>query len=215
MLLRSHIWTTNVALLTFAALSTGPALHSPLNLGAMLITGTVSTMVPDLDSKSSRLNHRLHLNHVKLFRHRGMMHSLPAWLVWMLMGGLMYHVVIKFSPRILGANWRQFWWTVLLGWSLGYLCHLIEDSFSQAGIRWWGPATPKDGFAYHFHGLVLRQVHHYKYDQQTGKKIPVRHWWGRGYKVGGHGERRFDAGLILVVVLDLYLLLKWWLLRLV
>lgn len=93
-----------MALLTFAALSTGPALHSPLNLGAMLITGMLTTMVPDLDSNSSRLNHRLHLNHVKLFRHRGAMHSLPAWLAWMLMGGLMYHLVIKFNPRILGTN---------------------------------------------------------------------------------------------------------------
>lgn len=76
---------------------------------------------------------------------------------------------------------------VWCGLSVGYFLHLLEDSFSVAGIRWFNPFTPYDEWAYEHYHTLMRPVNYYdKID--NGKKVPVRHWWGRGYETGSDDE---------------------------
>lgn len=71
--------------------------------------------------------------------------------------------------------------------------HLVEDSFSNSGIIWNYPYGQIDQQTYRKYGAINRPVHHYR--KKGNQKIPCRHWWGRGYRVGGKFEKKFAKAI--------------------
>lgn len=87
----------------------------------------VGTLLPDVDEPNSYIGRKtIFLSSIikTLFRHRGITHSL-------------------FSITILGICLYFFFSPFLLGLTLGYALHIIEDSFSVSGVRWLLPFSNK------------------------------------------------------------------------
>lgn len=151
-----------------------------------LVTATgVGALAPDLDEENSIASQKWGLFLSKIFQHRGFMHSVFGWLVWSWIWLWLFHLAF-------GMTWRSgpefFSWMIWFGLTLGYFLHLLEDSFSVAGVRWLNPLTPYDQWSYEKYHTLLRPVNHWDKDDH-GHKIPVRHWWGRGYVVGSDDEK--------------------------
>lgn len=97
---------------------------------SMLALGTV---FPDIDEPNSYIGRRLSgisKSFKTLFGHRGITHSIVGWLAAIV---ILYTIHTTFSLPIELVYW----------FSVGYLAHLIEDSFSKKGIAWLQPLTKK------------------------------------------------------------------------
>lgn len=169
-----------------------------------LVTGTIiGSILPDIDTKSSQISQIIKIPCYKLFKHRNQTHGLFAWLI---ISGMIYFLLNHFygfsqldSPELMIS------YNLWLGLTIGYLLHLIEDSFSSAGIRWFAPISQYDTWAYQHYGTYLRRPYRFK-DIGTERKVPIRHWWGRGYTVGGS----FEVFITVVSqIAILYFFIKW------
>lgn len=195
---RDHKLTTT-GLACFALTLNGKLQHTPLKMlfkhhyakintfpyqsifaGLCFIIGaTLTSTWPDIDSSSSKIGRILPSFLSRHLRHRGICHSLIGWLIFSII------LYICFSPL------RHLWphnscvLGFYCGMIFGYLMHLVEDSFSQSGIIWLYPFEKGDYKMLHKYGINTRPM---LYLNKNGK--PVRHWWGRGYKVGSRGERQ-------------------------
>ena len=168
--------------------------------GIVILAATdVGALLPDIDQNNSKINQKLPLNLGKYFEHRGITHSLLGWFIFSVIAFLLLDSIQYFS---IDNPWTQdFAGCIFCGLSAGYFLHLLEDSFSQAGIRWWQPWSDFDHYAFKKYRVVLRPVHHYIEDE-NGHQIPCRHFWGRGYAVGSDGEKKFAkvmTGLVVVM----------------
>lgn len=121
------------------------------------------SLLPDIDEPKSLINQTLGpvgrvISH--WLSHRGITHTLLAWLTvtvlpcWCL------------RSWITGNWWQQCGMAILLGLSFGYFCHLLEDSWSVAGVHWLYPLTPtkekqhrKQRWHYHTGGQTERLWH--------------------------------------------------------
>lgn len=203
MLASSH-QICSIALAEGYFLSTNNICMATLAPGLALIVGTdIGALLPDIDQRNSKINQKLPIKIDGFFEHRGMTHSLIGWILFAWILHWLFCVFYNFN------NYQQpyaHWWFCLwLGLVVGYFLHLVEDSFSQAGVRWLQPFSRYDKWAYAKHRTLLRSVHHYKKDSR-GKKIPCRHWWGRGYKVGGDFEMILRT---IALVYVLYITFRW------
>ncbi|WP_208558935.1 metal-dependent hydrolase [Marinilactibacillus kalidii] len=117
---------------------------------ALLAVGAV---FPDIDEPNSYIGRRLKgvSGGVKgLFGHRGLTHSL----VGLIAISYLFYII---------AQWLSFPVELIQWFSLGYLAHLIEDSFSKKGIAWLQPFSKKSfqsGFKiiYYSTGGLAEQV---------------------------------------------------------
>ena len=86
-----------------------------------------------------------------------------------------------------------------IGLIFGYLLHLVEDSFSQAGINWLYPFTPYDEYVLTNYNKRVRKPDHFVNNK------PIRHWWGKGYVTGGTFEKKLYLYLWCLFLINLTL----------
>lgn len=206
MLGRDHQITTAAVALTIASWTPGLDFE-PVSMACFVVPATITALAPDLDSENSIASQKTSKFFSVIFKHRGFLHSIFGWLLWTF---LCYKIVGWLTGGFGFDNWYESWsWMFYLGLSFGYLAHLIEDSFSAAGVRWLNPFTPCDEKMYEKYGVLLRPVHHYEEDED-GHTIPCRHFWGRGYETGGDGEYGIIGFMILLIIIDVIRLVVIW-----
>ncbi|HHQ4326857.1 TPA: metal-dependent hydrolase [Clostridium perfringens] len=121
MLYKTHLTTSAaIAIPTLAAVN---------ELSVVTVLGVaIGSLLPDIDTPKSFVGRRLYpiayiIN--KTFGHRGVIHSL---LPIILIGGL----AIFFKSLFIGAI------------AFGFFLHLVEDTFSRKGIKWFAPINDID-----------------------------------------------------------------------
>lgn len=203
MLGRNHEITSVSIALTAASFPMNTVMTAhPINMTVMLVATSLGALAPDLDNKKSLASRHLGKFLSHFFRHRGFMHSIFGWALWT----LLWLFVARFFTNCPINAWPANWWLSLWwGLSLGYALHLIEDSFSIAGIMWFDLFSPHDNQMYARYGTLMRPVHHYK--NKHGKKVPCRHFWGRGYLVGGKAESVIVGLFWILIFVDIIKLL--------
>lgn len=102
-----------------------------LNIGML----SLGSLLPDIDHPRSFLGKRNKIASGltnKAFGHRKATHSLVALVI-------VYWLMSIFAAHYLttSGSFTPFWLT------FGYLCHLIEDSFSKDGVNWLWPKQRK------------------------------------------------------------------------
>lgn len=147
-----------------------------------IVGSTITSTWPDVDSHSSRLAKVLPRFWVQRLRHRGTCHSL--------FGFLIFTISLSICFTIFQINFLN---GLYYGMVFGYFAHLLEDSFSQGGIIWLYPFMHCDQKMWKKYHIILRPV---KYFNSRNK--PIRHWWGRGYKVGSKFEYKFAKTICIV-----------------
>ena len=99
-----------------------PALYLSNELSLLTLTGVgLGSLLPDLDTPNSFIGRRLKIISYPLstiFKHRGFLHSITP--------------VIFLKSLFIKSI------------ALGYLLHLVGDTFSESGIKWFLPFYNKD-----------------------------------------------------------------------
>ncbi|HAT4337588.1 TPA: metal-dependent hydrolase [Clostridium perfringens] len=121
MLYKTHLSTSlNVAI---------PALYLSNELSILTLTGVgLGSLLPDLDTPNSFIGRRLNIISYplsKIFKHRGFLHSITPVILIFILGIFLKSLFIKSI-------------------ALGYLLHLVGDTFSESGIKWFLPFYNKD-----------------------------------------------------------------------
>ena len=147
-----------------------------------IVGSTITSTWPDVDSHSLRLAKVLPQFWVQRLRHRGTCHSLFGFLIFAISLSICFTI---FHIKLLNG--------LYYGMIFGYFAHLLEDSFSQGGIIWLYPLMPYDQKMWQKYHVVLRPVKYF-----DSRSEPIRHWWGRGYKVGGKSEYKFARTICIV-----------------
>ncbi|MGM8262284.1 metal-dependent hydrolase (plasmid) [Clostridium perfringens] len=116
MLYKTHLTTSlNVAI---------PALYLNNELSLLTLTGVgLGSLLPDLDTPNSFIGRRLKIISYPLstiFKHRGFLHSITPVILIFILGIFLKSLFIKSI-------------------ALGYLLHLVGDTFSESGIKWFLP----------------------------------------------------------------------------
>lgn len=170
----------------------GSFTYEQLGMGLCFLIGAVAaSTLPDIDSKSTKLNHMLPESLRRTSRHRGVCHSLIGWAIFSV---ILYALFWPLRHLTFVDIYAQ---QLCYGMIIGYLLHIIEDSFSRSGIVWLYPFTKCDYKIYQEYGSVSRPVKRFK------NHVPIRHWWGRGYAVGSKGESKFARMIDAIGVLSL------------
>ncbi|MFC1753083.1 metal-dependent hydrolase [Thermoproteota archaeon] len=121
-MIRQMMALTHLAFGFLTALFSIQFLH-PKNQILFLILVMFGSLLPDLDHPRSKLGRKTKVL-AWLFQHRGFMHSI-------------YAVIIMFMLS------RLIFWNAIYVWALplGYLSHLVSDSFSKEGIMFFHPLS--------------------------------------------------------------------------
>lgn len=160
----------------------------------VLVGVVIGSLIPDVDNQESLLGR--FMRRLNRLQHRGITHTVY---------GLCFWLIICWLFSLLSK-------ALAIGLFVGYLLHLLEDSWSVEGIRWWsyGPLGHYDQVVYARYGRFIRPVDHFEVSPY-GKSIPCRHQWGRGYKVGGRLEKIIshifliaDIGLLFVLLFKFF-----------
>ncbi|WP_373842253.1 metal-dependent hydrolase [Limosilactobacillus sp.] len=147
MLTRSH-QVCSIAIVQGELLVTHQLFVHPLPSLVMLLATGIGATLPDIDQHNSDANHHLLVNLSFLFAHRGITHSLCGWLIF---SALSYLILNSIAPLIPGPTLHQWcWFFFWLGLISGYILHVLEDSFSEYGVRWLAP------FSHHrYHSALI------------------------------------------------------------
>lgn len=93
----------------------------------------LGSLFPDIDSKASKISYRLPIVSFfmrLLFGHRNVLHT-PFVLI---LFGIIFSVVhLMFALPI----------TFIVGFVIGYICHLLQDTVTKRGIMWLYPVSSK------------------------------------------------------------------------
>ena len=123
---KTHITTTLALGLPLMSLTNELTL---INVGVL----AVGSLLPDIDHPSSYLGKRHKMVSGvtnKAFGHRGITHSL--------LGFILIGIIVKFIQKQYLTDRIE---DIVFWLMLGYLLHLLEDSFSQRGVKWLYPFT--------------------------------------------------------------------------
>src|SRR6056297_1661957 len=124
MLLRTHIAISLLGILVFFSLFTGTLEWSVFVL-AVLLGG----VFPDIDIETSKLGRRGIFRPFQFFmKHRGIFHSFTFLIILIVLGFVFLE------------EFRQ---EILFGFLIGYGLHLIADSFTKKGVRFFYPFSKK------------------------------------------------------------------------
>lgn len=126
MLYKTHVAVTYAATLPLLVSTDSLALGNVIALG-------LGSVFPDIDNPKSYIGSRsrgISDGIGKLFGHRGMAHSL--------IGAFIFLVLCRFilSSLHLPMAWSDWFF-------IGFIAHLIEDSFSRTGVAWLQPIYNK------------------------------------------------------------------------
>lgn len=122
MLYNTHIAVTYAVTLPFLV-STGS-----LSVGNIIAVG-IGSVLPDIDHPKSFIGNRtrgLSDSVGTIFGHRGLAHSLAGVIFFLF---AIRFLLTSFQLPLVWADWLI----------VGYMAHLIEDSFSKAGVAWLQP----------------------------------------------------------------------------
>ncbi|HKL24088.1 MAG TPA: metal-dependent hydrolase [Candidatus Nanoarchaeia archaeon] len=121
MLLRTHIAISLFGILVFFSLFQEKAIF--------VLAVIVATLFPDIDCETSKLGRKGIFRPFQFFiKHRGFFHSFTF---------LILLVILCF---IFLENFRK---EIIFGFLIGYGLHLIADSFTKKGVRFFYPLTKK------------------------------------------------------------------------
>ncbi len=151
MLTRSHR-LFSIAVVELGLIATDTFLINPTaNIILLLATG-VGASLPDIDEYNSSTSRKSIINFSLFLRHRGITHSLLGWIAF---STILYFIMNHFSPIALSMTKPlNYWDSIWLGLVIGYLLHLIEDSFSKQGVEWLTPFFKKRRKKKFFHYKV-------------------------------------------------------------
>lgn len=128
-----------------------PVVQYTYSIEFILFGILVGSLLPDIDANDSKVMHGwwrpigvfskyvFYYPLAKLLRwksdtfkdeHRGFLHSLIGWVFISLFFGIISVILYLFL-------W--FAWYIWIGISVGFLLHLVEDSFTRSGVRWFFP----------------------------------------------------------------------------
>lgn len=140
MLTRSHR-LFSIAVVELGLIVTDNFLINPVSNIVLLLATGIGASLPDIDEYNSTTSRKSIINFSLFLRHRGITHSLLGWLVF---STILYFVMNHFSPITLSMSKPpNYWESIWLGLVIGYLLHLIEDSFSRQGVAWLTPFSNK------------------------------------------------------------------------
>ena len=125
----------------------------------------IGSLLPDIDNKRSILGKYVHLN----IKHRTWTHSIWAVIGLFLIANLQSYFILK---------------SFLQGMLFGYVCHLIMDKFSRAGVCLFYPFT---NYIYYDNGAFIAKNHKLKL-----------------YRTGGISEYVFTGIFYVVLFLLIY-----------
>lgn len=169
----------------------------PLQIMTLAGSVGIGALMPDLDSANSIISQQVGRFFAAVFTHRGFLHSIFAWGLWTYFWYWLLNSLFDTSWTQWMTNFSMCLW---LGLSLGYLMHLIEDSFSVAGVRWLNPFSARDDYVWNKYHTLLRPVDHFEKDDD-GHSIPCRHRWGRGYVTGSDEETGIAGAFLLGAII--------------
>ena len=98
-----------------------PSILPPSAFLVSMAAGVFGALLPDIDSETSILGRYVYIP----VEHRTITHALWIPLGLFVLGATCY----------IGGFWSVTWLSISLGW----LSHLVVDSWSRAGICWWWP----------------------------------------------------------------------------
>lgn len=133
------------AALTTCAVYLPPVALNLATLGVSLMGNVIGALIPDMDQASNRLWGLLPVGNIigrigrRLFlSHRTLSHSLVG-------GYLLYRILIWLLPKILNSSYINSQ-MVIISVMIGFISHLIADSFTEEGIPLLFPFKFKLGF---------------------------------------------------------------------
>lgn len=133
MLTRSHR-IFSIAIVELGLIATDTFLINPTSNIILLLATGVGASLPDIDEYNSTTSRKSPINFSLFLRHRGITHSLFGWLAFSI---ILYFCMNHFFPITLSMSKPpNYWKSIWLGLVIGYLLHLIEDSFSRQGVAW-------------------------------------------------------------------------------
>lgn len=103
---------------------------------------SIGSLLPDIDTPNSRIGKNIPIISffIKLFlKHRGLLHT-PLC-------GIIFSILVGFLP-VVGMYMG-------LGLFLGYMLHLVQDTFTQQGISW---AFPISNRKFHILGISSKNI---------------------------------------------------------
>lgn len=140
MLTRSHR-LFSIAVVELGLIATDTFLTNPVSNVVLLLATGVGASLPDIDEYNSTTSRKSPINFSLFLRHRGITHSLLGWIIF---STILYFCMNYFSPIALSMSKSpNYWESIWLGLVIGYLLHLIEDSFSRQGVAWLMPFSKK------------------------------------------------------------------------
>lgn len=134
---KAHLATGLIAGLV-AAISTVSATTQIAESIALTVAAAVGSLIPDMDLPTSTVGKKLKpiswtVN--KMFGHRTITHA-PIWLIPLII------LYIKFPTLITSEN-AAIWQQALLGYIVGFTCHLMGDILTKGGIPFFYPFSKK------------------------------------------------------------------------
>lgn len=140
MLTKSHR-ICSIAIVEIGLIASSSILNNPISIGIILAATAVGASLPDIDEYNSTVSRKSIINFSLFLKHRGITHSLLGWAIFS--GGL-YLLMNHFMPvRVNFPHLPDYWSSLWFGLVIGYLLHLVEDSFSKKGVLWFAPFSKK------------------------------------------------------------------------
>jgi len=150
-LTRSHR-LFSIAVVELGLIATDTFLTNPVSNVVLLLATGVGASLPDIDEYNSTTSRKSPINFSLFLRHRGITHSLLGWIIF---STILYFCMNHFSPIALSMSKSpNYWESIWLGLVIGYLLHLIEDSFSRQGVAWLMPFSKKKRYRKFLHYKV-------------------------------------------------------------
>lgn len=135
-LTRSHR-LFSIAIVEFGLIASHSVQIRPVSTLIIIAATGIGSSLPDIDEYNSTASRNSPINFSLFLHHRGITHSLLGLILF---AGLLYFLMNHFIPLKIDFNpLPDYWTSIWCGLVIGYLLHLIEDSFSKQGVAWLAP----------------------------------------------------------------------------
>ena len=131
--------------LTLAFIYATPNQISLVTLVAIIIANQIGSAFPDLDQPTAEFYQELPAGSIfgrllspLLGSHRLLSHSFIGLAIF----SYLLHLLLIYLSQIILIDMSLVWWSFILG----YLSHLIADSFTKVGVPWFFPIPLRIGF---------------------------------------------------------------------
>lgn len=196
MLLPTHRMTTAATVSTSVLVVNQFIEPVSLVTGLTVLAGaTFGAQLPDIDHHKSAIGKTMPLlsRFIRLFGHRSITHTI--WAV----------LLLAIGTYFIPYPWIQ---TLCIGITVGYFCHIWQDSFSPMGVYWFAPPVLP------FQKKKQKQKARQK-KKQTGYKkrrrfINFDAWYSPYYRVDSPKEQRIFQimRIVFIITSAIYLWVK-------